>query len=430
VSARPTGVRRRPARESVRGAKVCRIALRSVGRPAVHTRGVRLAEIRDRVRLLAAIDPDHRLFGADVHEYQLAPPLTEAELAALEAELGALPAEYRSFARTLAAHGAGPYYGLAELRIPEARDGRPDPARAFRCDRAAAHDAPCPPGSHLLDGTLVLADQGAGGRSLLIVRGPRAGEVWSDWTAGRGALAPEAPGLLAWYAQWISRALVEWVERAAPRIALEGPASPAELEAIGLSYELVERAGDRPGMLRTLGYLHLREQRFADAEVAFARAAQSGDQARPRHALDRARVALVRGETDAAIDHARRGLACEELGYAMRDELRAALEDALVAGGQRDAALDVLEQRAQERDSSFDLHHRLARERLARNDVGGAGAVLERAARMAGILGRSAPIEDRVPASFDPIIAELRAGGRHVDADALAARAMLILGAN
>lgn len=391
-----------------------------------------LPAIRDRIRLLAAIDPDHRLFGANTHEYQLAPPLTEAELASLEADVGPLPAEYRGFVRALASHGAGPYHGLGEPRVPDdPRGGQgPDPSRAFRCERATPYDAPCPPGGHLLDGTLVLADQGGGGRSLLVVRGPRAGEVWSDWTAVQGALAPEAPGVVSWYEQWIARALLEWCELAAPRIALDGPGSAAELEAIGISYELVERAGEHPTMLRTLGYLHLREHRFADAEAAFARAAQTGEQARPRHALDRARVALVRGEVTAAIAHARRGLESDDPSYAARDELRDVLEHALVTAGQRDDALEVLDQRAAERYFSFDLHHRLARERLARNDVGGAGAVLERAARMGNILGRPAPIDDRVPASFDPIIGELRAAGRHVDADALAARAVLILDAN
>jgi tetratricopeptide (TPR) repeat protein len=382
--------------------------------------------------LLAAIDADHRLFGARTHEYQLAPPLTEAELAALEAELGPLPAEYRAFVRTFAAHGAGPHYGLLEPRPPaEPHDGvLPAPAREFRCDHATARDAPCPPGAHLLDGTVVLADQGRGRRSLLVVVGPRAGEVWSDWTRDGQGIAPEAPSLLIWYEQWIERALLEWCARAAPRIALDGPSSPAELEAIGVSFELVERAGDHPATLRTLGYLHLRERRFADAEVAFARAAQASERARSYHALDSARVALVRGDAGAATEHARLGLAGDGASPATRDELYDALEHALVAAGERDDALEVLDQRAAERDGSFDLHHRLARERLARNDVGGAGAALERAARMANILGQPASVEDRVPASFDPIIGELRAAGRHVDADALAARATMILDAN
>ncbi|HEU4734022.1 MAG TPA: hypothetical protein VFT22_39290 [Kofleriaceae bacterium] len=403
-----------------------------------------LTTIRDRIRLLAEIDPDHRLFGARAHEYQLAPPLTEAELAALEAALGPLPADYRTFVRTFAAHGAGPYYGLLEPRPPDEphRGVTPAPARAFRCERATSFDAPCPPGAHLLDGTLVVADQGCGGRSLLVVRGPRAGEVWSDWTRDGQAIAPEAPGLVAWYEQWIERALVEWCTQAAPRIALDGPSSPAELEAIGLSYELIGRAGDHPAMLRTKGYLHLRERRYTDAEAAFARAAQVAmqvagqvagqvdQQARSHHALDRARVSLVRGDLDTAIAHARSGLAGDGLWYATRDELYDALEHALVSAGRGDEALELLDQRAAERQFSFDLHPRLARERLARNDIGGAGAALERAALMTHILGEPAPIDARVPASFDPIIGELRAAGRHVDADALAARAMMILDAN
>ncbi len=40
------------------------------------------------------------------------------------------------------------------------------------------------------------------------------------------------------------------------------------------------------------------------------------------------------------------------------------------------------------------------------------------------------PIDDCVPARFDPIIGGLRAAGRHVDADALVARALMILDAN
>lgn len=392
-----------------------------------------LSAIRGRIRLLAAIDAGHCLSGARMHEYELAPPLTEAELAALEADVGPLPAEYRVFVRLVAAHGAGPYQGLGEPRVPEDPEGTPapDPARVFWCERATAYDAPWPPGAHLLDGTLVLADQDHGGRSLLVVRGPRAGEVWRDRLRGtQGGIEPEAPSLAGWYEQWITRALLEWCEGAAPRIALEGPYSPAELEAIGISYELVERAAHHPAMLRTLGYLHLRERRFADAEAAFARVAQRAPEAGPSYALDLARVALVRDDAEAAIAHAERGLEHDARDAATRDELYDALEHALVSAGRREDALEVLDRRAAECDGSFALHHRLARERLARNDLGGAGAALERAARMPGILGAPASIDDRVPASFDPIIGELRARGRHVDADALAARATIILDAN
>ena len=139
---------------------------------------------------------------------------------------------------------------------------------------------------------------------------------------------------------------------------------------------------------------------------------------------------MVRGAPVDAIAAARRGLAAEGLWYATRDELHDTLERALAAAGRGDEALAILEARAAERHFSLDLHHRLARERLARNDLGGAGAALERAARMEHVLGAPHPIEVRVPASFDPIVAELRAAGRHVDADALVTRATWILDAN
>src|SRR5947209_5864891 len=94
---------------------------------------VSVAVIRDRIRLLAAIDPDRHVFGAGTHQYQLAPPLTDAELVTLEAGVGPLPTEYRTFVRTLGAHGAGPYYGLVELRRPDdpLHTAQPDPSRGF-----------------------------------------------------------------------------------------------------------------------------------------------------------------------------------------------------------------------------------------------------------------------------------------------------------
>ena len=98
-----------------------------------------------------------------------------------------------------------------------------------------------------------------------------------------------------------------------------------------------------------------------------------------------------------AIAEANAGLGSAGLWFATRDELRAVLERALHAAGRPVEALRVLDERAAEQLFSFELHHRLARERLARNDLDGAGAALERAAQMGNILGRLAPLEDRVP---------------------------------
>lgn len=393
----------------------------------------RLATLRERIQLLAAIDPQLQLFGAAEHRHAIGKGADADEIAALEARFGTLPEDYVSLIRAFGITSAGPHYGLEAPRVPEDPQHalQPDPQRVFPGE--TAWDARLADGASVLDGTIYLANQGCGGRSLLVLRGPHAGEVWSDWTAEQGTLSLEAKTVFAWYEQWLDRALLDWVEIAAPRIAIDGPTSAAELEAIALAYERVERSlVAQPQYHRTFGYLHLREERWTDAEAQFALASKvpAAQEPAARLALDRARIALKRGHFDEAIAAGRLGLIDGSLWASTRDELRDVLERAFLGAGRKEEALAILDVRAQASCFSFALHHRLARERLARNDVGKAGAALERAARMTNILGEPRPIEDRVPASFDPIIAELRAAGRTVDAEALAVRATLILEAN
>jgi len=230
----------------------------------------------------------------------------------------------------------------------------------------------------------------------------------------------------------LDRALLAWADRAAPRIALEGPEDPAELEAISIAFELVVKtASSDPSLLRTLGYLHLRERRYADANAAFAAAAVAGGpDALAIHHLDRARVELARGAADESILHAERGLACADLTYATRDELRDTLERALGMAGRSEEALAVLDLRAAECEVGLALHHRLARERLARGDIGGAASVLERAAAMPLILGVPASIDDRLAASFDPIIRELAGARKNHEVKVMTTLVERIRGAN
>lgn len=362
----------------------------------------RLASIRAKVALLASVDLERQVFGAATHDFAFGPVLTDSELAALEAPCGPMPAAFRALLARVGASGAGPYYGLLP---PHAE---PHPA---------------------LGAAVVLADQGCGGRSLLALPG---GAVWSDWTSEGGTLEPEAPDVLTWYEHWLDRALMEWAEGAAPRLAVDGPEDPAELEAVSEVFEPLLRAS--PGhaqLLRTLGYLHLREKRWGDAASSFdAARACGGDEPEARRYLDHARLALVRGTYDGAIERAEKGLACEGLWYSTRDELRDVLERALGAAGRGDEALAVLDGRAAECFFSFSLHHRLARERLARGDVEGAGAALERAASMTNILGPGASSDDRLAASFEPIIRELEGARRKTEADQLAALVDRIKNAN
>lgn len=228
------------------------------------------------------------------------------------------------------------------------------------------------------------------------------------------------------------QALLEWVERAAPRIAVDGPEDPSELEAVSEVFELVARtAPGNPARMRTLGYLHLRERRYGDASAAFeAAAAGGGAEAIARRHLDRARLELTRDARDEAIMHAERGLATAAISYETQDELRDVLERALSAAGRSIEALAVLDLRAAESASCLALHHRLAREKLARGDVSGAGAVLERAAALPEVLGTRSTFDDRLAASFEPIVAELHAARRDQEARQLTALVERIRSAN
>ncbi len=431
----------------------------------------RLAELRSRIALLAVIDRSHQVFGADAHRYELAEPLTRDELAGLERALGvALPEDVRAFLLHVGASGAGPYYGLMRLGQSPPHSAADEESLDADLDDDYADDDDAPQhvwdaadldedehdeeeddggddededepddeaGRMSLAGTLALADQGCGMTSLLYVQGPHRGEVWAD-TSGRGHLVAESPSFLAWYEGWLERALVEWAERAAPRIALEGPDAAEELEALSIVFDLLSRRA-RPSAddLSTLGYLHLRERRYGDADAAFVAAStgpSTSDLSEAERAArlhrDRARLEYVRGNHLRAVDLANTGLHLGHIWYSTTEELRGVLEDALHAAGRVDDALAILDQRASESYFDFGLHHRLANERLARGDVTGASAALERAAHMTNIAGPGATFEDRVARSFGPIIESLRAGGRLRDADALQNRVELLLHAN
>jgi tetratricopeptide (TPR) repeat protein len=218
-------------------------------------------------------------------------------------------------------------------------------------------------------------------------------------------------------AAWLDQALVRWIVLAAPRIALEGPEGPAELEAMAIGFELVAAAA--PGnaeLLRTLGYLHLRERRWEDARAAFVSAAELPPEVEsergPERHLDLARMYVSMEAFVDAIHEVERGLALAPRWYRTQDALREVHEQALIGAGRRDEALVVLEQRAIACDFSLELHHRLARERIARGDITGAGAALERAASLRSILPGDSSFEQRLSASFEPIIAELHRARR------------------
>ncbi|KMS82819.1 hypothetical protein ACZ91_56680 [Streptomyces regensis] len=173
--------------------------------------------IRARIREMAARDPGLVRFGAETHRYKLTPRLPEAEIRAFEESHGIdLPVEYRSFVAEVGNGPAGPGHGLMPLTV-----ARPEAAEEWAVDAEWWEDrlpgrlaepfpltAPLPgridaAADGLTRGTLVLADQGCGIFTRLVLNGPRAGQVWQidpDW----GGFVPVSPGFRAWYTGWLA----------------------------------------------------------------------------------------------------------------------------------------------------------------------------------------------------------------------------------
>lgn len=181
--------------------------------------------------------------GATPASWELEPPLTPAELAALESQLGlVLPADYRSFLLQAGRGGAGPGYGLFPLRHRAGRwrwagdgacDGDPETLaepfphiQAFnpfddvpaRPDDSAADDewweryedvVYDPAHSH---GLLYLSDMGCALRTALVVTGPSRGQMWADYMAESDGFHPlQNPDgtrqtFTDWYRAWLTEA--------------------------------------------------------------------------------------------------------------------------------------------------------------------------------------------------------------------------------
>jgi len=142
----------------------------------------------------------------------------------------------------------------------------------------------------------VLAEQGCGGRSVLVIRGARRASL-ERLDAGSGHDQPggaELPDLVRGLAR--SRD-ARMVESAAPRIAVDGPDDPSELEAIASVFELVERhARSSKACCGRWGTCTSRRS-LDDASAAFdAAATAGGKEPEARRHLDRARMHVVMDE--------------------------------------------------------------------------------------------------------------------------------------
>ncbi|MFI7062381.1 HEAT repeat domain-containing protein [Kribbella sp. NPDC050124] len=170
--------------------------------------------IRIRAKLAQAAESPALLesFGAKTHSYRLKPPLSEAEVAAFEAEheVG-LPTEYRLFLLEAGDGGAGSSYGLVPLR--DALDWDEDPvgflaAPSYLADGVAHGDEEYCEFPEPRQGSLAVVHHGCAYYTHLVVSGPGRGRlvnVNADWCDP--PYVSEDPDFLTWYERWLDELL-------------------------------------------------------------------------------------------------------------------------------------------------------------------------------------------------------------------------------
>lgn len=183
-------------------------------------------DIHARLAAIRVADPGLQRFGASRHQHRLGPTLSEADVAAFEAQHRVtLPENYRTFLLEVGNGGAGPHYGLFPLHGEGMRDV--DREERFRAGHLATpfphtqawnpdYDVPVLGRSGPVDrmtedeyfderwttGSLIVAEFGCGAFHRLVITGTARGQVWFDDRAADNGLVPEAD-FHAWYEAWV-----------------------------------------------------------------------------------------------------------------------------------------------------------------------------------------------------------------------------------
>ena len=268
------------------------------------------------------------VFGSTQHEWKRGAPLDASALERLETRLhGRLPDEARVWLSTVSSSGSGPNYGLL---VPLVRKGG-SPARPFLSSKKT--------GAAPFDGCLVLADEGCGMASVLVLNGKNRGQVWS--VAHNGSRQRRASDFLSWIEDWWVRAAVEWC---GARL-FGAVAAGAVPRVVGFLEPLLDAALASAGenasndALLASCWMRAAAGRFDEAEILAERAAATFVDAnatsdpkhvakqemerKARHHLYQSRLLRLSGKKPEARREAEAGLALERTWASTRDELAA-----------------------------------------------------------------------------------------------------------
>lgn len=170
-------------------------------------------DIFTKLERLLNLDNQLQVFGASNHQYYLADPVSEEELASLEYRLRAvLPAELRDFYLNWGNGVVGPHYGLRPIEDLEgyrAGEAYTDAARlrslAIDQGEATESDEYVAIERAQLTGLIVVIDEGCGHELCLVTNGPRSGEVVN--VSADGYIHEMGRTLIQTYEQWVDREL-------------------------------------------------------------------------------------------------------------------------------------------------------------------------------------------------------------------------------
>ena len=154
----------------------------------------RIQSIAQKVQLLKRLDVTFSVFGSSSHQYQSI-PLTGTHHQDLEQE--DWPEDYVSFLR-LVGSGAGPYYGILDVRrsTGEAERVSDDDLARLMIAAGATRNTIVP-----------ICDHGCGERFMLVVAGPRKGSLWFDHGFGDNSIEPFSGSFLDFYERWLDHSL-------------------------------------------------------------------------------------------------------------------------------------------------------------------------------------------------------------------------------
>ena len=141
-----------------------------------------VGKLRKQLKRAGEKDSNFSRFGADSHKYQLEPPASEETIAAFEACFGvSLPEGYRNFLLWMGDGGAGPFYGLYQLKAVE----------------------PCQLPDYSGGMVLPLGTQGCTLMTGLILDGPEQGRViYYDKDRCSPPTVMREPDFLTWFERW------------------------------------------------------------------------------------------------------------------------------------------------------------------------------------------------------------------------------------